>query len=341
MSSISAHYSKEIDTLRKQLNEARDSIYTHERTKMMTQENLKKAFMKGVCAMNMEAMTILNPSDQSNIERKFESLAEGAFSESTPIRQLAFNNSSGSEYKPYDSNIKEDEIFKKFGMQMSDANESEREEPSVHHTPSDKQRTHQDRYTEEKEIKPERHAYTELETASMSKMPISSSAVKINKLGNDIVIHNTKIESKDSQWKPAPAMHQDPIITNNVSQSFGYRSNLSFSENSNVPKPTLGISENPLLQSFQQMNKAHTSYNNNLDLIESLAYQPQMHPGISEVNYQSISNINQRMQVVPEFKPSENTSSNIMESLPSSGFPSVMQKNTSSVGGKTIRVNSR
>lgn len=48
MGSISAQYSKEIDTLRQQLNEAKSTIHTYERTKMMTQENLKKAFMKGV-----------------------------------------------------------------------------------------------------------------------------------------------------------------------------------------------------------------------------------------------------------------------------------------------------
>ena len=28
------------------------------------QDNLKKAFMKGVCAMNLEAMNILNPGDE-------------------------------------------------------------------------------------------------------------------------------------------------------------------------------------------------------------------------------------------------------------------------------------
>jgi hypothetical protein len=29
----------------------------------MMQENLKKAFMRGVCALNFEAMHILNPND--------------------------------------------------------------------------------------------------------------------------------------------------------------------------------------------------------------------------------------------------------------------------------------
>ncbi len=47
MSSISAQYSKEIDTLRQKLSEATHTINTYEKTKIMQQENLKKAFMKG------------------------------------------------------------------------------------------------------------------------------------------------------------------------------------------------------------------------------------------------------------------------------------------------------
>lgn len=41
----------------------------------MMQENLKKAFMRGVCALNFEAMNILNPDDQNyqhQIEREME-----------------------------------------------------------------------------------------------------------------------------------------------------------------------------------------------------------------------------------------------------------------------------
>jgi hypothetical protein len=38
----------------------------------MMQENLKKAFMRGVCALNFEAMHILNPNDQGKIEMELE-----------------------------------------------------------------------------------------------------------------------------------------------------------------------------------------------------------------------------------------------------------------------------
>ena len=348
MSSISAQYSKEIETLRYQLSEARKDIESNERNKIMAQENLKKAFMKGVCAMNMEAMTILNPSEQSNMEQKFESMAEGVLSQSTPVRQLAFNSSNTSDYKVYDSNLKEGDLFNKFGIQMSEANESEKSdnEASIHHTPNEKLRANPENEIDEKEIKPERNAYTELETASMSKLPVYSSGVKIHKPGDDIIINNTKIESKDSQWKPAPVMQQDPIIVNNVKNSnFGYNSNsLSFNEKSSLPKSTLGMNNGGDLNcsnSFMaKMGNITREQNNNDDLIETLTPKPHMHPGASQPHYQSISNINEKMHVVPEFKAvKENISSNVIDSIPSTVGVAKIQ--TNSTGGKTIRVNSR
>ena len=60
-SEISMHYNKEIEMLRARLAEAERKITTEEEEKIMIQENLKKAFMRGVCAMNFEAMSILNP----------------------------------------------------------------------------------------------------------------------------------------------------------------------------------------------------------------------------------------------------------------------------------------
>ena len=35
------------------------------KNKHAMQENLKKAFMRGVCALNFEAMNILNPNDMN------------------------------------------------------------------------------------------------------------------------------------------------------------------------------------------------------------------------------------------------------------------------------------
>ena len=248
MSTISAQYSKEIDTLRQQLGEAKSIIDSNERTKLMTQENLKRAFMKGMCSMNMEAASILNNSEEYIGEKNFQTMAEGVFSESTPARQLAFNNSTSSDDRVYDSNLKEKELFTKFGINISEANESEKSENegSIHQTPTNRNMDNIGIDVDEKELKAERKVYTELETASMSKVQKFSSGVKISKPGNDIIINNTKIESKDNQWKPAPVMQQDPIIVNNVkAHNTGYKSvNLSYNEKSSLPKPILGMYSN-------------------------------------------------------------------------------------------------
>lgn len=72
---ICAQYNKEIEGLRERLSEAQAIVDNEQRHKAMMQENLKKAFMRGVCALNFEAMNILNPSDQNyqqQIEREME-----------------------------------------------------------------------------------------------------------------------------------------------------------------------------------------------------------------------------------------------------------------------------
>lgn len=331
MSSISAQYSKEIDSLRHQLNEAKNTIEVHEKTKMMTQENLKKAFMKGVCAMNMEAMTILNPSEQSNIERKFDALADGIFSDSTPVRQLPFNNITDSNYRAYDSSLKGDEIFKRFGMNLSENTDSDNDAKnySIHETPPAMIRNDAqgDMSTAEKEIKVERNAYTDFETASMTKGYQNTSNVKIFKPGDDIIINNTKIQSKDNAWKPAPVM-SEPVIINNVSKFSNAPSKpISYSQNIPLPKHTLGSGQADnykFLSSYQQLSSTM-----NADLHDLSPPVPLSYPLASEN---------------PNSKPSqsytvikENINSNIIESLPKSSLPS-FSTTTTSATGKTIRL---
>ena len=65
------HYNKEIEMLRTRLSEAERKIAVEEEEKISIQENLKKAFMRGVCAMNFEAMNILNPGQLSNENSTF------------------------------------------------------------------------------------------------------------------------------------------------------------------------------------------------------------------------------------------------------------------------------
>ena len=48
--------------LRKRLDEAHTQVSQGDRVKAQMQENLKKAFMRSVCALNFEAMNILDPN---------------------------------------------------------------------------------------------------------------------------------------------------------------------------------------------------------------------------------------------------------------------------------------
>lgn len=72
LQSISASYQKEIDTLRGRLAEAEKQLHVNNRNKHMMQENLKKVFMRSVCALNFEAMSILDPADQQFAQQKME-----------------------------------------------------------------------------------------------------------------------------------------------------------------------------------------------------------------------------------------------------------------------------
>lgn len=59
MNEIANRYQKEMQMLREKLAEATLRNEEHERNKQAMQDNLKKAFMKGICAMNFEAMNAL------------------------------------------------------------------------------------------------------------------------------------------------------------------------------------------------------------------------------------------------------------------------------------------
>lgn len=84
---VSNKYQKQIQTLRERLSEATLRIDDYERNKHQLQDNLKKAFMKGVCAMNFEAMNALNtqgiqmtdpllPSSESSFSEQSSSTAQ-------------------------------------------------------------------------------------------------------------------------------------------------------------------------------------------------------------------------------------------------------------------------
>ena len=65
LQSISATYQKEIETLRSKCTDAEKQQHINNRNKHIMQENLKKVFMRSVCALNFEAMNILDPNEQN------------------------------------------------------------------------------------------------------------------------------------------------------------------------------------------------------------------------------------------------------------------------------------
>jgi hypothetical protein len=56
--------------MKRTIQQQQQAIESYERQKEILESNLKKAFMRGVCALNMEAMQVLKegrlgPNDQS------------------------------------------------------------------------------------------------------------------------------------------------------------------------------------------------------------------------------------------------------------------------------------
>lgn len=92
-SEISMHFNKEIEMLRTRLVEADRRITSEEEEKVAIQENLKKAFMRGVCAMNFEAMSILNPgqsmSESPSVDYKTADFNADFEAEKVPLEEIS------------------------------------------------------------------------------------------------------------------------------------------------------------------------------------------------------------------------------------------------------------
>jgi len=112
LADLAAKYNKEIDILTSRLNEALRSLDEAEKNKQDIQENLKKAFMRGVCALNFEAMSILKPgelppdeniSDQTAFQRQTENIAQGHPNFNSLVLNPVDNNTSYSEDRDHSS----------------------------------------------------------------------------------------------------------------------------------------------------------------------------------------------------------------------------------------------
>lgn len=72
---ISMKYQKEISLLQSRLRETTDELEKINRSKEHMQEQLKNAFMRGLCAMNLEAMNVLQPGNSEKNPEELVGLA--------------------------------------------------------------------------------------------------------------------------------------------------------------------------------------------------------------------------------------------------------------------------
>ena len=92
LSELAAKYNKEIDTFSTKLNETNRLLDEATKNKIDIQENLKKAFMRGVCALNFEAMTILQPPTKGSIDQNaLERLMTSTSNISNKVADLGIN----------------------------------------------------------------------------------------------------------------------------------------------------------------------------------------------------------------------------------------------------------
>ena len=81
------------------MSEAQAIVESEHRTKAMMQEQLKKVFMRGVCALNFEAMNILHPSEQqTQMEREMERQVVNAMN-SVALQSPFANNANPAIYR--------------------------------------------------------------------------------------------------------------------------------------------------------------------------------------------------------------------------------------------------
>lgn len=83
LNEMSQYYGKEINDLRAKLQEANLTVEKFKESKNSIQENLKKALMRGVVAMNLEAMNVLE-DDPNNAQNILENLSNNVASNMSP-----------------------------------------------------------------------------------------------------------------------------------------------------------------------------------------------------------------------------------------------------------------
>lgn len=139
----------------------------------MMQENLKKVFMRSVCALNFEAMTILDPAEQNFAQQKMEQELQRQMDNAL----MATPDLGGPQYPPGPKS--------EISFNLSEAGEHQQ----LGHT----EREYQSQANAERDI------------MNMGLNIVQNQIAQPKPLDENI----RKIETKDSMWKPAPIMGRE------------------------------------------------------------------------------------------------------------------------------------
>ncbi|CDW91294.1 UNKNOWN [Stylonychia lemnae] len=193
---ICAQYSKEIESLRQKLDEANGVVEQENKNKAMMSENLKKAFMRGVCALNFEAMNILNPNDvnyQSQIEKEMEKQV-----------MFAMNDISSNTNQQFNSQLQNQQQYPSMNQRVIETNRSPQQNINTQF---------QSRTVDQSFQNSNSYQYSQSDINDQYQ-----SERKFMQIDNNSDIEYKKVETKDSQWKPAPIMGREITQSINTQQ---------------------------------------------------------------------------------------------------------------------------
>ncbi|KAJ3156914.1 hypothetical protein HDU86_003449 [Geranomyces michiganensis] len=103
MEQLAADYDKRIEQLDDKLADAHSRLHESERARAAQAEELKKAFMRGVCALNMEAMSMFRPplvGDAHNVPPPLPTAGEYDHPQPAPSSASVPLQSQLSRYDP-------------------------------------------------------------------------------------------------------------------------------------------------------------------------------------------------------------------------------------------------
>ena len=267
LNEMAQYYGKEINDLRNKLNEANLIIDKSNQAKAQIQENLKKVLMRGVMAMNMEAMNVL---DKDVIQKN----------DISAIADNIMNNVSNA-----------DGCFTTVNQGINNNNESNDNNININKTNSVniKVGVNEDN----------KNLIATVIPANQSFQPnvINNNNNNSNNNNNNILLNNTNPINKDSYWLNAPSVPMDiqkNIIStdnkfNREAMVMTVNNNNNILNNIDTEQDNQGNEFDDELNSrtynISPMNPIDTKYiNSNHSILDSIAKAPQYNMN-NNINY--------------------------------------------------------